>query len=129
MSLPGGSPGKGGLSLHTFYLRCIRESSEDGVSAARRLFSLLGKDRSVVTNHVATTVTAIRLFDFLPDHPIITLPRAMEILATTKPTAGKAIDALCQAGVLLETTGKQRDRAYAYDRYLRVLAEDTAETG
>jgi len=58
---------------------------------------------------------------------MLTLPRAMALLQTTKPTAGKAIDALCKAGVLHETTGKQRDRVYAYQAYLKVLAQDTAE--
>lgn len=110
-----------------FYLECVRESAEDGISAAKRLFDLLGKDRRTVVHHKATTVTAIRLFDKLPEHPIITLPRAMKLLKTTKPTAGKAIDALCKAGVLHETTGRQRDRVYAYDAYLKVLAEDTAQ--
>jgi Fic family protein len=116
-------------SWTAFYLQCIRESAEDGVRSARRLYTLLGKGRTIVANHDATTVTAIRLFDLLPEHPIITLPRTMELLATTKPTAGKAIDALCKAGILAETTGRKRDRVYAYDGYLRVLAEDTAETG
>ena len=111
-----------------FYLRCIRESAEDGVSSARRLFALLGRDRSNVANHKATTVTAIRLFDLLPEHPVLTLPRTMELLATTKPTAGKAIESLCKAGILRETTGRKRDRVYAYGGYLDVLAEDTTET-
>ena len=110
------------------YLQCIRESAEDGVHAATRLFSLLGKDQSTVANHPATTVTSIRLFDLLPEHPIVTMPRAMDLLKTTKPTAGKAIDALCKAGILSETTGKQRDRVYAYGAYLKVLTEGTAET-
>ena len=111
-----------------FFLRCVSESAEDGVSAARRLFALLGKDRRTVANHKATTVTAIRLLDLLPEHPVITLPRAMELLKTTKPTAGKAIDALCKAGILSETTGRQRDRVYAYGAYLKVLTEDTQAT-
>jgi Fic family protein len=110
-----------------FFLRCVCESAEDGVSAARRIFALLGKGRRTVANHKATTVTAIRLLDLLPEHPIITLPRAIELLKTTKPTAGKAIDALCKAGILGETTGRQRDRVYAYNAYLKVLAEDTNE--
>jgi Fic family protein len=110
-----------------FFLRCVRESAEDGVTAAKRLFALLEKDRRAAASHKATTVTAIRLLDLLPDHPIVTSPRAMELLKTTKPTAGKAIDALCKAGILVETTGRQRDRVYAYNAYLKVLAEDTNE--
>ena len=112
-----------------FFLRCVREAAEDGVSAAKRLFALLGKDRRTVANHEATTVPAIRLLDVLPEHPMVTLPAVMDLLKTTKPTAGKAIDALCKAGVLKETTGRRRDRVYAYDAYLKVLAEDTAVIG
>jgi cell filamentation protein, protein adenylyltransferase len=108
-----------------FYLRCIRESAQDGVRAARRLFTLLETDRRALVHHKAATVTAVRLFDHLPEHPIITLPRTIELLKTTKPTAGKAIDALCKAGILGETTGRRRDRVYAYRSYLKVLAEDT----
>jgi hypothetical protein len=55
---------------------------------------------------------------------MITLAVALDLLKTTKPTAGKAIDALVQAGILQEITGKRRDRIYAYRSYLNVLAED-----
>ena len=109
----------------SFFLRCVREAAEDGVNAAKRLFALLGKDRKAVTHREATTIYAVRLLDLLPDHPMITLPKAIELLETTKPTAGKAIEALLKAGVLRETTGRQRDRVYAYEAYLKVLSEDT----
>jgi Fic family protein len=112
----------------TFFLGCVREAADDGVSAAKRLFALLSKDRRTVASHEAATVSAIRLLDVLPEHPMVTLPAVMGLLKTTKPTAGKAIDALSKAGVLKETTGKQRDRVYAYAAYLKVLAEDTAVT-
>ena len=45
---------------------------------------------------------------------MVTLAKTQELLETTKPTATKAIKALCDAGVLHEITGKQRDRIYAY---------------
>jgi Fic family protein len=109
-----------------FFLQCVRESAEDGIGAAKRLFDLLGRDRRIVANHEATTIPAVRLFDLLPEHPIVTLPRVIKVLKTTKPTAGKAIEALCRAGILHETTGRQRDRVYAYSSYLKVLTEDTS---
>jgi len=110
-----------------FFLRRVLEAAEDGIHAAQRLIELLGKDRRAVISHEATTLPAVRLLDLLPDHPIVTLSRVIELLKTTKPTAGKAIDALRRAGVLQETTGRQRDRIYTYDAYLKVLVEDTAE--
>ena len=48
----------------------------------------------------------------------------MKALKTTKPTASKAITTLVDARILKETTGKQRDRVYAYHGYLRLLTGD-----
>ena len=109
----------------TFYLECVRETADDGVAAAKRLFALLGRDRQTLVGHAKATVTAIRLFDQLPTHPIVTLPGVMNLLKTTKPTAIKGIEVLKRAGILRETTGKQRDRVYAYHGYLQVLTKDT----
>ena len=49
----------------------------------------------------------------------------MELLDTSKPTAGRAVDLLAKAGVLVETTGKKRDRSWAYQRYLDLLRVGT----
>jgi len=48
---------------------------------------------------------------------IVTVPWVVEALSTAKPTAGRAIEALEAAGVLVEATGRKRDRSYAYQAY------------
>jgi Fic family protein len=110
-----------------FFLRCVEEAANDGVQAAGRLFALLSKDRQAALYHKATTLPAVRLFDLLPEHPMVTIGIAIELLGTTKPTAAKAIDALVRAGVLHEITGKRRDRVYAYRTYLAALSEDLGD--
>ena len=112
-----------------FFLRCVCQSADDGVNAAQRLFAILSKDQKTVIEHPAATVMAVRLFHLLPEHPIVTVASVIDLLKTTKPTAAKAIDALCQAGVLHEITGKQRDRVFAYRAYLSILTEDTEIPG
>jgi Fic family protein len=107
-----------------FFLECVREAADDGVAVAERLFALIGKDRQKLLNSQAATIHAVRLFDLLPNHPMVTLPRIIELLKTTKPTASKAIAALTDAGVLREITGRQRDRVYAYHAYLQALTKD-----
>lgn len=104
-----------------FFLECVEESADDGVTAARRLFARLSQDRQALLKLRGATVPAIRLFDELPRHPVVTLSLAIDLLQTTKPTAAKAIDALRKAGILRETTGRQRDRVYAYHEYLEIL--------
>ncbi|NLW51634.1 MAG: Fic family protein [Candidatus Brocadiaceae bacterium] len=109
-----------------FYLECVREAADDGLDAAQRLFTVIGRDRRTLLGRPDATVTALRLCDRLPEHPIVTLAAATQLLDTTKPTAAKAIEVLRRAGILRETTGRRRNRAYAYDAYLKVLSEDTA---
>lgn len=108
-----------------YFLECVREAADDGVMTAQRLFALLNKDRQRLLHSRAATVPAIRLFDTLPGQPVVTLARSTKILKTTKPTASKAIAALEDAKILKESTGKQRDRVYLYDGYLRLLTGDT----
>lgn len=52
---------------------------------------------------------------------MVTIPRVAEPLETTTPTASKAVQTLVDAGVLKETTGKKRDRTFAYAKYLERL--------
>jgi Fic family protein len=106
-----------------YFLSCVREAADDGVAAATRLFSLLDADRRRLAAHGQATVSAIRLLDALPDHPMVTMQRAMALLGASKPTALKAIQALVAAGILKEVTGRERDRLYAYRAYLAVLGE------
>ena len=72
-------------------------------------------------------MAAIRLLDRLPANPMVTVPRARALLGTTAPPARKAIELLEHLGVLRETTGKQRDRVYAYHAYLDLLTEPKSQ--
>ncbi|MHB8902428.1 MAG: Fic family protein [Thermoguttaceae bacterium] len=109
----------------SYFLRCVHEAAEDAVGTAHRLFRLLADDRQRFLQHDAATLSAVRLLDLLPDHPMITLADGIELLGLTKPTANKAIAALRAAGILHEVSGKRRNRVYSYDAYLKVLSEGT----
>ena len=108
-----------------FFLDCVTEAADDATATAQRLHALTAADRAKVTDHPEATVSAIRLFDLLLSHPMVTLPLSSELLGVSKPTAAKALDALQAVDILRETTGKLRDRVYAYHAYLRILSPDT----
>lgn len=108
-----------------YFLSCVTEAANDGVAAAQKLFARVNLDRVKLSSHRAATVPAIRLLEKLPANPMLTLPRATQLLRTTKPTAIKAIKALQMAGILHETTGRRRDRVYAYRNYLHILTLDS----
>jgi Fic family protein len=108
-----------------FFLDCVVEAADDGVQAATRIFRLMNDDRRRIMAHDAATISVLRLFEALPEHPMVTLPLATKLLGTNKVTAQRSVQALVAAKVLHEITGKARDRVYAYRKYLAVLGEDT----
>lgn len=95
------------------------------VDTARRLFELINRDRGQVLAARSSTVMAARLFEMLPSHPVLSVARAMDLLATSRPTASKAIAALVDAGVLVETSARKRDRTFGYTDYLELLRVGT----
>ena len=68
---------------------------------------------------------ALRLLEFLPRHPIVSVASVMKLIETTKPTAGRAMEGLVTSSVLVETTGKKRDRSFLDQGYLDRLRVGT----
>ena len=109
-----------------FFLDGVATVGEEGVRLARELFALVSADRSKVLEESTASIAALRLFEMLPANPIVTVNSVIRLLETTKPTAGKAVEALVAARVLRETTGRQRGREFAYQAYLAKLGADAA---
>jgi Fic family protein len=104
-----------------FFLVGVAEIADDATRTARALYARVSEDRQVLLKAPGATVTAIQLFEQLPEHPIVTMPSVTRLLSISKPTAGKAIDVLIKAGILAEVGERKRDRLYRYQGYLEVL--------
>jgi len=104
-----------------FFLVGVAEIADDATRTARALYARVSEDRQALLKTPGATVTAVQLFELLPEHPIVTMPSVTRLLSISKPTAGKAIDVLIRAGVLAEVGERKRDRLYRYEGYLRLL--------
>ena len=104
-----------------FFLIGVSEIAEDASRTARALYARVSEDRKTLLATPGATITAIQLFEQLPEHPVVTMPLVTRLVSTSKPTAGKAIDVLIKAGILAEVGDRKRDRLYRYDGYLRLL--------
>lgn len=108
-----------------FFLDGVGTIANEAVASARELFALVTTDRTRVLAHEGMSLVAMRLFELLPRHPVVSVASAMNLVGTTKPTAGRAIEVLVETGVLVEKTGKKRDRSFAYEAYLNRLRVGT----
>lgn len=110
-----------------YFLEGIAVVADEAASLIGSLFELLAADRSRYLASGLATVAGARLFEGLPQNPIVDVKGAIRLCAVTRPTAAKAIDSLCDAGILEETSGRSRDRVYAYRDYLDLLKEGTEQ--
>lgn len=101
-----------------FFLDGVGTIADEAVASARELFARVAADRTRVLVHEGMSIVALRLFELLPRHPVVTVGSVMKLVETTKPTAGRAIELLGAVGVLKEITGKKRDRSFVYQAYL-----------
>lgn len=109
-----------------FFLDGVAAIADEATETARDLFAIVAADRTRILADQAASVAVLRLFEALPRHPVVTVASAMRFIGATKPTAIRAVDALEAAGILAETTGRKRDRHFAYRAYvdrLRVGAD------
>lgn len=108
-----------------FFLDGVATIAEEAITSARYLFTLVAQDRDRIVESGSASVSAIRLFELLPRHPIVTVATTMKLVDASKPTATRAIGILEQTGILAETTGRRRDRCFAYQAYLDQLRVGT----
>lgn len=108
-----------------YFLKGVATIAAEAVSNVQEIFRLTSTDRDRLLAASSCTVTAVKLFELLPEHPIITSTRVMELLQTTRPTATKAIDALVATDILHEARDEGRSRVLAYDSYLDLLKTGT----
>src|SRR6266513_2409140 len=112
-------------SWMNFFLEGVATIADEAVAAAREVFALISEDRQRLLAAPGASVMSIRLIEQLPVHPVVTIPAVVKLLKTTKPTAGKAVQVLENLGVLSASSGKQRDRRFAYAAYLEKLRAGT----
>lgn len=91
-----------------------------------RLNSLLGlrKQLGDVVRSITRSSVAIKLLEALFVDPQTSIRDAATVLELSEPGAKKIIDRFVAAGILRETTGKERNRLYVAEDVLRLLSVD-----
>ncbi|MBO9559710.1 MAG: Fic family protein [Caulobacter sp.] len=65
--------------------------------------------------------SSLRALDVLSQYPVLTITRLAVLLKVTFPAAGKAVDQLCEAGILRERTGYARNRIFLAPEALSIM--------
>jgi len=105
-----------------FFLRGVGEVSQEAIETARRIFALRDEHRQAINKSMGSSAgSALRLLDYLYEQPIISVRLVEQHLKSSFVTANKMVEQFIKLDILNETTGRQRNRRYAYAPYLALF--------
>ena len=109
-----------------FFLRGVKETSEQAAEAARQIVSLFDEHQRQIQTLGRPAASVLRVFQHLQRNPSVTIPATAEKTGVSAPTVAKSLAHLRQSGIVTEKTGRERNRLFVYEAYLKILNEGTA---
>lgn len=107
-----------------FFLRGVYEVAQEAAATARKIVKLKEEHRQLVLNTMGRkSGNAIALLESLYFRPIFNVEHAEKITSLSYPNANALIKALSDIGLVEETTGQKRNRAFSYAPYLAVFRD------
>lgn len=107
-----------------FFLQGVAEVANQATDTARRILQLREEHRDFVSQHIRGSANGLRLLDFLYQRPVVSVGLVTRELAVSNPTANKLVNQFNNAGLLVEITGRQRNRLFSYESYLSLFEDD-----
>ena len=108
-----------------FFLEGVAVVAEEAVHTARALHGVVSDCRERLLVREDATVLSVRLFELLPEHPIVTVNRTIELLSCSRPAAAKAVRVLEAADILRALDNRKKNKALVFDDYLEHLRRGT----
>ena len=104
-----------------FFLEGVTETALGATDTARKLHGVVSDCRKKLQAESDVTVLSLRLFELLPDHPVVNTNRTIELLQCSRPAAIKALRVLEQANILSPLSDTKKNRMLSFEPYLQHL--------
>jgi len=104
-----------------FFATAVAEAAGSAVETARALNGLFVRDRERIGLLGRVAGSALRVHHEMQRRPLATIPALEKMTGLTAPAVTKALVAMERAAIVRETTGRRRNRVYAYSAHLKLL--------
>jgi Fic family protein len=108
-----------------FFAEAVDYTARQAIRTASLLVDLCREDQEKIGRIKRVAGTVLRIHNALVKKPLLTIPKVCEITGLHPATAASALKVLQKLGIVREITGKRRNRAYTYDRFIAILNEGT----
>ena len=105
-----------------FFFDAIAAAATEASSVALAIVHLQSQHRKLITTEFGKRApNALKLLDLLFKRPIVEAKLVERDLGLSQPTVSSLLNEFALKGILVETTGSQRNRRYSYDAYLSLF--------
>ena len=112
-----------------FFLEGVTLTAQSAVDTAHRMLRVFEEDAARVADLGRRAPTALRAFDAFRRRPVRNIAAIAATTGASLPTVSRAVESLVELGIVREITGRKRERAYCYGRYLEILNGGTVRAG
>ncbi len=106
-----------------FFLVGVSETAEEATATAGAIM-LLRDDHRRVVQEANLGVHGLRLADLLFESPLVNVNFVKAELDVSFVTANRLIERFTEVGILVEVTGRRRNRLFRYAPYLALFTDD-----
>lgn len=115
------------ISWLTFFLRGIRQQSEDALLTIQKLLALK-EEYSKLATEIRVPKVVNTLIEHLFSTPIISVSELVKEWKASFPTVQRGVDYLVEKGILREMTGQQRNRLFVADEILNIIMTERTKS-
>lgn len=108
-----------------FFLEGVTATATQAADDARKILDQLEHDRARIARIGRAAPSALKVHAYLFAKPYLSIPKAATELGISVPAATTAVRKLVDLDVLRPTTAQARNRIFAYEAYLAILAAGT----
>jgi Fic family protein len=108
-----------------FFLEGTATTARQSADTAVQILHLFEVDRKKIRAMGRKAASSLAVHEYLQAHPLTKIGPAAKDLKLSIPTVTSALETLSKLKIAKESTGKRRDRLFAYHRYLHILSEGT----
>jgi Fic family protein len=108
-----------------FFLEGAETTAMQAADTAVELIRLFEADRKRIQSLGRSALSALRVHEYMQKKPLINIGVAANALNLSIPTVSSSLKRLEELGIAKETTGRERDRLFAYTKYLEIVSAGT----
>lgn len=107
-----------------FFLQGVETVSGEATQTARQIVRLREEKRALVAERLGRrSGSALVLLEHLFRQPYVDVKKVAEVTSLSQPAANALANAMEQAGIVSEVTGKQKYRIFGFLEYLALFSE------